>query len=251
MPRREGTEESRMRRFLSLDWDAIAGIVAAVMALVMHFLHLIEEEVLLMIAVVLLALLFIRDLRRERSSERMEHSLMQAEAAITQIHTFLRPPDALLIGPQQLRAQSERFARQAQGDMVWFHVCLLMFKPQSLFDTLLRPAIANPMVTSIQFVLDASQHELWETEVVPKLKACQGMAKVQEPCWRTITENVSLILADTAPNGTTECLLSFWGEPFMSQVTGRDIPRYIFHIQGHSELVVRFVELVRGYRLGI
>ena len=71
MPRKEGTEESRMRRFLSFDWDAIAGIVAAVMALVMHFLHLIEEEVLLMIAVVLLALLFIRDLRRERSSERM------------------------------------------------------------------------------------------------------------------------------------------------------------------------------------
>jgi hypothetical protein len=251
MPRTEGTEASRIRRFLSLDWDAIAGIVAAVIALVMHFLHLIEEEVLLMIAVVLLALLFIRDLRRERSSERMEHNLTQAEAAITQIQTFLRPPDAVLIGPQQLRTESERFARQAQGDMVWFHVCLLMFKPQALFDTLLRPAIDNPMVTSIQFVLDASQQELWETEVVPKLNACQGKAKVQEPCWRAITENVSLILADTAPSGTTECLLSFWGEPFMSEVTGRHIPRYIFHVQSHSELIVRFVELVRGYRLSV
>jgi|GEM_PF-3393381 len=37
----------------------------------------------------------------------------------------------------------------------------------------------------------------------------------------------------------------------MSQTTGRDIPRYIFHIQGHSELMSRFVELVRGYRLGV
>ena len=251
MPRKNGTETSRLRRFLSLDWDAIAGIAAAFLALIMHFLHLIEEEVLLMIAVVLLALLFIRDLRRERSSERMEHSLTQAEAAIAQIQTSLRPPDAVLIGPQQLRAESERFARQAQGDMVWFHVCLLMFRPQALFDTLLRPAIDNPMVTSIQFVLDASQQELWETEVAPKLNACQGKAKVLEPCWRTITENVSLILAATAPNGTTECLLSFWGEPFMSQVTGRHIPRYIFHIQEHSELISRFVELVRGYRLSV
>jgi hypothetical protein len=249
MPRKDVTEESRIRKFLSLDWDAIAGIVAAVMALVMHFLHIIETDVLLMIAVVLLALLFMRDLRRERSNERMEHSLRQTETAISQMQAFLHPPDALLIGPQQLRAESERFARHAQGDMVWFHVCLLMFKPQVLFDTLLRPALDNPMVTSIQFVLDESQQPLWEAEVVPKLNACHGKAKVQAPYWTTITENVSLILADTTPNRTTECLLSFWGEPFMSRTTGRDIPRYIFHIQGHSELVARFVELIRGYRL--
>lgn len=249
MPRKDVTDKSRVRRFLSLDWDAIAGIVAAVLALVMHFLHIIEEDVLLMIAVVLLALLFIRDLRRERSSERMEHSLAHAETAITQMQTFLRPPDAILIGPQQLRTESARFARHAQGEMVWFHVCLLMFKPQVLFDTLLRPAIDNPLVTSIQFILDASQQPLWDAEVVPKLTVCPGKAKVQEPHWTTITENVSLILADSAPHGTTECLLSFWGEPFMSRSTGRDIPRYIFYVQGHSELVARFVELVRGYRL--
>jgi hypothetical protein len=249
MVKKDATEESRIRRFLSLDWDAIAGIVAAVMALVMHFLHIIEENVLLMIAVVLLALLFIRDLRRERSSERMEQSLTHTETAISQMQTSLRPPDAILIGPQQLRAESERFARQAQGDMIWFHICLLMFKPQALFDTLLRPAIDNPAVTSIQFVLDESQQQLWGTEVLPKLNDCRGKAKVQEPYWTTITENVSLILADAAVRGTTECLLSFWGEPFMSRTTGHDIPRYIFHIQGHSELVTRFVELVRGYRL--
>ena len=133
--------------------------------------------------------------------------------------------------------------------MVWFHVCLLMFRPQVLFDTRLRPAIENPLVTSIQFVLDESQRGLWEQDVRPKLNACCGNAKVNEPCWATITENVSLILADSAPSSTKECLLSFWGEPFMARATGRDIPRYIFHIQGHSELVARFVELQRGYRL--
>lgn len=249
MTEQNATEGSWLRRFLALDWDAIAGIVAAVMALVMHFLHIIEEDVLLTITVVLLALLFIRDLRRERSSERMEQSLLHTEVAISQMQAFLHPPDAILIGPQQLRAESERFARHARGDMVWFHVCLLMFKPQALFDTLLRPAVDNPAVTSILFVLDESQQQLWEAEVLPKLNACQGKAKVQAPHWTTITENISLILADTAPRGATECLLSFWGEPFMSRTTGRDIPRYIFHIQAHSELVTRFVELVRGYRL--
>ena len=65
MRQRAGSEKSRIRRLLSLDWDAIAGVVAAVVAIVMHFLHLIDQGVLLMITVVLLALLFLRGLRRE------------------------------------------------------------------------------------------------------------------------------------------------------------------------------------------
>ena len=35
----------------------------------------------------------------------------------------------------------------------------------------------------------------------------------------------------------------------MSRSTGHDIPRYIFHIQSHSELVARLVEVERQYRL--
>lgn len=251
MRQEAGLEKSTIRRLLSLDWDAIAGIVAAVAALVMHFLHVIEEGVLLMITLVLLALLFLRDLRRERMSERMKSSLERTETAVTHLESTLKPPDAILIGPRQLRVSSERFVRHAQGDMVWFHVCLLMFKTQSLFDTLLRPAIENPRGTSIQFVLDVSQKHLWNAAVAPKLEACHGHAKVHEPCWTKISENVSFILAETAASHTTEGLLSFWGEPFMSRSTGHDIPRYIFHVQGHSELIARLVEVERGYRLGV
>jgi hypothetical protein len=181
MRRNDDAAKSSIRRFLSLDWDAIAGIVAAVMALVMHFLHVIEEAILLLIVVVLLALLFLRDLRRERATERMEDSLVRAEAAVPHIQTALSSPDAILIGPGQLRTVSERFAWDSHGDMVWFHVCLLMFKTQSLFDTLLRPALENPRVTSIHFVLDVSQQRLWDAEAVPKLRTCLGQAKVQEP----------------------------------------------------------------------
>jgi len=46
-----------------------------------------------------------------------------------------------------------------------------------------------------------------------------------------------------------EAHLSFWGEPFMSRATGRDMPRYIFHVQRHSELIGRLVEIQRLYRL--
>jgi hypothetical protein len=35
----------------------------------------------------------------------------------------------------------------------------------------------------------------------------------------------------------------------MSYATEQGVPRYIFHIQAHSELIGRLVELQRGYRL--
>jgi len=238
-----------MKRLLKVEWDAIAGIVAALAALIMHFLHILEINVLLTIFVVLMALLFIRDLRREHFTERIDASLDRTETAMKAIQTSLRLPDAVLIGPRQLRTATESFAARARGEMIWFHVCLLMFKPQPLFNSLLRPAIENPLVTSIQFILDKSQLELWHREVLPKIDACPGKTKVREPHWTTIAENVSLILSDTGPDGPTECLMSFWGEPFMAYHTGREVPRYIFHVQSHSELIPRLLELARSHRM--
>lgn len=237
------------KRVLRLDWDAIAGILAAVAAIVMHFLHLVEEGVLLMIAVVLIALLFIRSLRGERQADLMAERSSRMEDRLAELAARLQPPDVILHGPRDLRRVSESFATSAHGDMIWFNVCLSMFRPQPLFDTLLRPAVENPSVRSIVFVLDAAQQSQWERDVVPKVDGCRGKDKVLAPVWTSIDENLSLILADTA-SGKTECLLSFWGEPFMASTAGRDVPRYIFHVQGHSELIGRLVDLARGYRVG-
>ncbi len=230
------------------DWDAIAGIVAAGAALVLHLLHIIETDVLLTIALVVLALLLFRDLRREAQDELLMERSERTETAVAGLLAGLRPPDALLIGPRELRAASEAFARQARGEMVWFNVCLLMFKPQSLFDALLRPALENPAVSGVQFVLDPSERERWEEDVLPKAQAAGGYAKLREPRWVPLShEAVSFILADMAA-GTTEAHLSFWGEPFMSRQPGFDIPRYVFHVQAHSDLVGQLVELERKHR---
>ncbi len=91
-----------MKRLLKVEWEAVAGIVAAVIALVMHFLHLIEEDILLTIAVVLIALLFIRDLRKERQAERTDETLSKTESIARDIQTRLVPPDVILLGPRQL-----------------------------------------------------------------------------------------------------------------------------------------------------
>jgi hypothetical protein len=132
--------------------------------------------------------------------------------------------------------------------MVWFNVCLLMFVPQSLFDALLRPALDNPKVTAIQFILDQREAERWQTAVMPKLAASSNSGKVREPIWTELAESSSFILAEN-PEGMQEAHLSFWGEPFMSHTPGGNLPRYVFHVQPQSELIPRLADMIRQYHL--
>ena len=238
-----------MHRLLKIEWDAIAGVLAAVTAIVLHFLHVIDTEVLSMITLVLIAAMFLRLLRSEHGQRRIAAGVDRGERLLGQLARSAKPPDVLVIGPRELRQASTEFSRDAKGDMVWFNVCLSMFERQPLFDALLLPAIQNPSVTAITFVLDERQRPKWERDVWPKVSACGGAGKVAQPMWSSLPEDVSFILADTQASGATECLLSFWGEPFMSRRVGRDVPRYIFHVTGHSELIERLVELDREHRL--
>ena len=240
---------SSLKRFVALEWDAIAGIIAAIAALVLHYLRVVEEGLLLPIALVLIALLIFRTLRSQIQLEELTAITEKAIASLGRMQSSLTPPDAILIGPRELRAESEQFAQRALGEMVWFNVCLRMFRPQPLFDSMLRPAIENPGVNSILFISDEKEKPFWDAEVLPKVRACSGGGKVQEPRWCSLPESVSFILAHTATTGEQEVLLSFWGEPFMARSTQRDVPRYIFHVQSHSELIARLIELERGYRV--
>ena len=236
----------KLKRVLYFEWDAIAGILAAVVAIVLHLLHIVDEHVILPIVLVLMALLFINFMRHTRNNELTAEQVDRTAQAVRRIQSDLKPPDVILIGPRHLRSTNENFIRQMSGDTIWFNVCLSMYKPQPLFDTLLLPAIDNPMVSSIQFILDESQRDLWEQVIQPRISACAGSAKVREPRWYNLSKTISFILADSQLSGGAEALLSFWGEPFMAQTTERDVPRFIFHVQKNSELLPHLVELERG-----
>lgn len=237
-----------MKRLREIDIETIAGVIAAITALVLHLLHIADEGLLLAIILVILALILIRDLRREAREEKQTAALDRTVGQIGDIHATLQPPDTLLIGPAGLRDESTRFGERAHGEMVWFNVCLAMFEPQSLFDRLLRPAIENPRVTKVTFILDETERARWRDAVLPKVAECSGADKVAEPIWGTVRESVSVILADTEAGGV-EALLSFWGEPFMGHRQGSGVPRYIFRVLHRSELVGHLRELERSYRL--
>lgn len=137
-----------LRRY---DWDAIAGIVAAATALILHLLHVVQPDILLTITLVLVALLLLRQLRHEEREERVEEAAGRTEQMIVKLHEVLKAPE--------------------------------------------------------------------------------------------------VVLADHDADGQAEAQLSFWGEPFMARTTGCDVPRYIFHVHAHSELVPQLVELARSYRM--
>lgn len=200
-----------MKRILRFDWDIIAGIAAAVIAVVLHLLHVVEVDVIFTIVLVLLALLLFRDLRRESHDEHLSETVHEAKNALDEVRLSIQPPEAILIGPRNLRAESRRFCESAHGEMVWFNVCFLMFKTQEVFDLMLRPAVENPHVTSIRFIANETEKPLWEQHILPKLKECPSGNKVKEPRWSQLPETVSFILADVDQDGRTEALLSFWG----------------------------------------
>ena len=239
----------KIKRFLSLEWDAIAGIVAAVVAIILHTLHIVDEHVILPLVLGLIALLFINFMRHTRNNELTAEQVDHTAHTVNSIQSALKHPDVILIGSRHLRSANEQFIKHMSGDTIWFNVCLSMYKPQPLFDALLRPAVENPMVSSIQFVLNESQRNLWLQFIQPQIAAGSGNAKVREPRWCNLTKTLSFIVADSQLSGGTEALLSFWGEPFMAQTTERDVPRFIFHVQKNSDLLPHLVELERSHML--
>jgi hypothetical protein len=237
-----------MDRLRRLEVEALAGLIAAIAALVLHLLHIVEDAVLLPVILVILALILLRDLRREDREERQSAAIEASLGALRDIQASVVPPDTVLVGPQSLRDVARSFSQRARGEMVWFNVCLTMFEPQSLFDALLAPALDNPLVTSVQFVLDEGERGRWHGEVLPKASGHGSSGKLKEPRWGSLSDPVSAIISETDAGGT-EALLSFWGEPFMARGRGQDVPRYLFHVQRHSELIGRLRELERDYRL--
>lgn len=76
---------NRIKRILLLDWDAIAGLLAALVAIVLHFLHLAQIDVLLTISTVLVAVLFIRHLRSERTTDETAAAVRSIRDTVTSL----------------------------------------------------------------------------------------------------------------------------------------------------------------------
>jgi hypothetical protein len=233
-----------LRRIRNTEWETIAGVLAAVVAIVLHFLHLTDVNVLRVITLMLVALIFLRELRHESQWESMASASKKMTRLLEELVRSSHPSDLRLIGPTELASATGGFAERGRGGVVWFNACLAMLESQEAFDAILRPFIENPEIRSIRFVLKDTEKQRWETAVVPKLRECDQNGKVEPPRWAPLDSPISFVLEDVAGgNGKTEALLSFWGEPFMTLHRHRSVPGYLIHVNERSELIGRLKEM--------
>ena len=120
-----------LKKFLSFEWEAIAGILAAVAAIILHLLHVVDEQAILPIVLALLGLLFINFMRHTRNNEITAEQVERTAGLVGDIQDALRPPDVVLVGPRKLRSANEAYIRNMSGESIWYKDCLSMYKPQT------------------------------------------------------------------------------------------------------------------------
>ena len=232
------------RRLLRIDWDVIAGIIAALVAMMLSFMGLVSETVGVGIILLLCALLLTRDLRGEAREHRMFDKLDVIKRHVSTM-TASQHTDVRLVGPKRLRHEFTEFAATVVGEIRWFNACCRMFRRPEVFDATLRVFLDNPNVTSVYLLCRPDERHAWEVDVLPKLRRCVNASKLHAPLWGAIRGSVSFVIGDIDGDGRNEALLAIMDEPFAAANQGPSVPRFTFHVYSQSELMMSLEELMR------
>lgn len=88
----------KIKKLLNYEWDAIAGLIAAVVAIILHLLHIVDEHVILPIVLALLGLLFINFMRHTWQNELTAEHVERTEHTVHRIQASLKLPEIILVG---------------------------------------------------------------------------------------------------------------------------------------------------------
>lgn len=233
-----------LRHLLRIDWDVIAGIIAAITAMLLSFMGVVSETVGRGIILLLCALLLIRDLRGEAREHRMFDKLDVIKRHVANLAS-VRQTDVHLIGAKKMRMEVAEFATLIYGEVRWFNACCRMFRRQEVFDATLRPFLENPNITTIHLLCRPDERQSWLADLLPKLRKCDHGDKVQAPLWGPICTKVSFILGDVDGDGRDEALLSIAEEPFSTANQGPPVPRFLLRVFSHCDLMAPLEEMAR------
>jgi hypothetical protein len=233
-----------LRFWLRIDWDVVAGIMAALVAMLLSFMGLVSETVGRGIILLLCALLLIRDLRREAREHRQFDKLDVIKRHVANL-TAGKQADVHLVGPKRMRQEFADFATTVYGDVRWFNACCRMFRRQEVFNATLRPFLDNPNVTTVTLLCRPEERQFWLTDLAPKLRKCDHGDKVQTPLWGAIDTNVSFVLGDVDGDGRDEAVISIIEEPFASLNQGPAVPRFVIRVFSHCDLIAPLEDMSR------
>jgi hypothetical protein len=233
-----------LRHLLRIDWDVVAGIIAALVAMLLSFMGLVSETVGRGIILLLCALLLVRDLRGEAREHRMFDKLDVIKRNVTTL-AATQQADVHLVGPNKMRHEFIDFATTVYGDVRWFNACCRMFRRQEVFDATLRPFLDNPQVTAIHLLCRPEERHSWAVDLLPKLGKCARGDKVRPPLWGPIRTTVSFVLGDVDGDGRDEAVVAILEPPFATSNEGPFVPRFLFRVFSNCDLIVPLEEMAR------
>lgn len=233
-----------LRFWLRVDWDVVAGIMAALVAMLLSFMGLVSETVGRGIILLLCALLLIRDLRGEAREIRMFDKLDVIKRHVTNL-AAAKQADIHLVGPKRMRQEFADFATTVYGEVRWYNACCRMFRRQEVFNATLRPFLDNPNVTAITLLCRPEERQFWLTDLAPKLRKCDHGEKVRPPMWGPIHTNVSFVLGDVDGDGRDEAVISIIEEPFAASNQGPAVPRFLVRVFSHCDLIAPLEDMSR------
>lgn len=233
-----------LRYLLRIDWDVVAGIIAAVVAMLLSFMGLVSETVGRGIILLLCALLLVRDLRGEAREHRMFDKLDVIKRHVATL-TAAKQADIHLVSTKRMRQELLDFASTVYGEVRWFNACCRMFRRQEVFDATLRPFLDNPNVRAVSLMCRPEEREFWLTDLLPKLRKCDHGDKVRPPLYGPIRTNVSFLLGDVDGDGRDEAVIAIMEEPFSSSGPGLAVPRFLVRVFSHCDLIAPLEEIAR------
>lgn len=113
----------RIRKLLSIEWDTLSGVVAALAAMVLSFFDLASPMTVRAILLLIVALILLRELRRDsREAQYAEHlDIMRQD-----VHALLDKAGGAcmtLIPPAALLHEFQDFATHLHGTVTWYNAC--------------------------------------------------------------------------------------------------------------------------------
>ena len=236
-----------LKRLLKTDWEIIAGIAAAVGVIILKFLHIVDEETMLTLAIVLLAGLFIRELRRESVFDKFSENLDEMQAGIQQLRGHYADQGSSLVTPAAMHDAMCAFSRRAKGICVFKHVSPFMFKKEAYFDAFLKPMIERDAVSEVIFIINDDEKEKFDLYIRPKTDACDGGSKVAQPILADNPDGNGIIACNCGLTADFEALITFFSEPFMVKYGENWVPKFALHVLPGSEVSKLVSDNVRRY----
>lgn len=236
----------RVQRLLTLEWDIISGVVAAAAATILSYFSVVDAAMVRAIMLLLCALILVRELRNDYRLDVNRELLDIIRHEVQGIRETVGDTDIVVIAPLAMRQEFRDFATHMTGDVTWYNVCPRMFRRPEIFSATLAHLIDNPEVTAVHVLGDLRERQAWDRDVAPKLRAKDVESKVRSPMWGALSPAVSFIVGERQGIKRAQALLAIMDEPFASQGKGPSVPRYLFRVQNHSDILTAMAELARA-----